>query len=132
MPDRPTSFPRPTSHRVAPVPSALPTDGERIARLGGPHPLTGPAPGCPEPRCGAAPGTGARPCRENYRLTGLRARLAPGRVPHTAVDIHRDADAAAIVRAHDGGDELVPAVRLDGERWFSNPSYRDLRAAMSG
>jgi glutaredoxin len=62
----------------------------------------------------------------------LRARLRLGRVPYTAVDIHRDPDAAAAVRAHNGGDELVPTVRLDGDRWFSNPSYRDLRRAMSG
>lgn len=62
----------------------------------------------------------------------LRARLALGRVPHPAVNIHRDADAAAVVRGHDGGDELGPAVRLDGARWSSNPSYRDLRAATAG
>ena len=41
-------------------------------------------------------------------------------------------EAAAVVRAHNGGDELVPTVRLDGDRWFSNPRFRDLRAAMSG
>ncbi|MFP5371631.1 MAG: glutaredoxin domain-containing protein [Actinomycetes bacterium] len=61
----------------------------------------------------------------------LRTRLALGRVPYRAVNIHEDPDAAALVRAHNGGDELVPTVVLDGERWSSNPRYRDLRAAMS-
>ena len=61
----------------------------------------------------------------------LRARLRLGRVPYTAVNIHEDPDAAGLVRAHNDGDELVPTVRLDGDRWMSNPSYRDLRAAMS-
>ena len=60
----------------------------------------------------------------------LRTRLALGRVPYTAVDIHQDPDAAAAVREHNGGDELVPTVRLDGDRWLSNPTYRQLRAAM--
>ena len=60
----------------------------------------------------------------------LRTRLKLGRVPYTAVNIHQDRDAAAVVRAHDGGDELVPTVRLDGDRWLSNPTYRQLRAAM--
>lgn len=62
----------------------------------------------------------------------LRARLALGRVPYTAVDLHRGPDAAAVVRAHNGGDERVPTVRLDGDRWCRNPSHRDLRAAMPG
>jgi len=62
----------------------------------------------------------------------LRTRLKLGRVPYTAVNIHEDPDAAALVRAHNGGDELVPTVRLDGDRWFSNPGYRDLRTAMAG
>lgn len=61
----------------------------------------------------------------------LRTRLKISRVPYTAVNIHEDPDAAALVRAHNGGDELVPTVRLDGDRWLSNPSYRDLRTAMA-
>jgi mycoredoxin len=61
----------------------------------------------------------------------LRTRLKFGRVPYTAVNIHEDPAAAAVVREHNGGDELVPTVRLDGDRWLSNPSYRDLRTAMS-
>jgi mycoredoxin len=62
----------------------------------------------------------------------LRARLWAGRVPYTAVNIHEDPAAAAVVREHNGGDELVPTVRLGGDRWFSNPSWRDLRAALAG
>jgi glutaredoxin len=60
----------------------------------------------------------------------LRMRLAVARVPHRAVNIWEDAAAAAAVRAHNGGDELVPTVCIDGNRWLSNPSYRQLRAAM--
>ena len=62
----------------------------------------------------------------------LRTRLKLGRVPYTAVNIHEDPRAAALVREHNDGDELVPTVRLDGDRWMSNPSYRDLRTAMAG
>ena len=61
----------------------------------------------------------------------LRTRLKLGRVPYTAVNIHEDPGAAAVVREHNGGDELVPTVRLDGNRWFSNPTYKQLRTAMS-
>lgn len=62
----------------------------------------------------------------------LRTRLALARVPHRSVDIHRDRRAAALVRAHNRGDELVPTVRIDGDRWSSNPSYREVRAALRG
>ena len=62
----------------------------------------------------------------------LRTRLKLGRVPYTAVNIHEHPDAAALVREHNDGDELVPTIRLDGDRWMSNPSYRDLRTAMAG
>jgi glutaredoxin len=60
----------------------------------------------------------------------LRARLAVARVRHRPVNIREDATAAAAVRAHNGGDELVPTVCIDGDRWLSNPTYRQLRAAM--
>jgi mycoredoxin len=60
----------------------------------------------------------------------LRARLKLGRVPHTAVNIWEDRDAAAVVAQHNVGDELVPTVRVDGDRWLSNPSYRELKEAM--
>ena len=52
-------------------------------------------------------------------------------MPYTAVNIHEDPAAAAAVRAHNGGDELVPTVRFDGDRWMSNPTYKQLRTAMS-
>jgi mycoredoxin len=60
----------------------------------------------------------------------LRARLKLARVPYRPVNIHTDPDAAAAVRAHNDGDELVPTVCVDGERWFGNPSYAQLRTAM--
>jgi mycoredoxin len=61
----------------------------------------------------------------------LRTRLELGSVPYTAVNIREDPAAAAAVRAHNGGDELVPTVHLDGDRWMSNPTYKQLRTAMS-
>jgi mycoredoxin len=62
----------------------------------------------------------------------LRARLKVARVPYRGVDIWQDPEAAALVREHNGGDELVPTVCLDGDRWFSNPRFGTLRAAMRG
>ncbi len=62
----------------------------------------------------------------------LRTRLALGRVPYEARDVHQDPEAAAEVRAVNGGDELVPTVRIGADRYLSNPSYRQVRAALAG
>jgi glutaredoxin len=62
----------------------------------------------------------------------LRARLAIGRVPYEARNIHEDPAAAAEVRSVNGGDELVPTARIGADRYLSNPSYRELRAALRG
>jgi glutaredoxin-like protein len=59
----------------------------------------------------------------------LRARLRLGRVPYEAVNIWDDEEGAAIVRSVNHGDELVPTVRV-GERFLSNPSYREVRVAL--
>jgi glutaredoxin len=65
----------------------------------------------------------------------LRARLRLARIPFASVDIHQDAAAAAVVRSVNGGDELVPTVRItggpDGERFLANPSFRELREALA-
>ena len=61
----------------------------------------------------------------------LRARLRLSRIPFDAVNIWKDDEAAAIVRSVNSGDELVPTVRI-GERFLSNPSFREVRAAIDG
>jgi mycoredoxin len=61
----------------------------------------------------------------------LTARLRLARIPFDRVNIREDGDAAAIVRSVNNGDELVPTVRI-GERFMSNPSFREVRAALRG
>ena len=60
----------------------------------------------------------------------LKAKLALARIPYTKVDIWQDPDAAAVVRSVNNGDELVPTVRI-GDVFLSNPSLRQVRAALS-
>jgi mycoredoxin len=62
----------------------------------------------------------------------LRARLAMGRVPYEARNVHEDPAAAAEVRSVNGGDELVPTVRIGTGRYLSNPSYREVVTALRG
>ena len=61
----------------------------------------------------------------------LTARLRLARIPFDRVNIWEDDEAAAIVRSVNDGDELVPTVRI-GERFLSNPSFREVRAALRG
>ena len=60
----------------------------------------------------------------------LKLRLRLARIPFDAVDIHQDADAAAVVRSVNDGDELVPTVRV-GDTYLSNPGVRQVRAALA-
>ena len=60
----------------------------------------------------------------------LRAKLRLARIPFTSVNIWEDADAAAVVRSVNDGDELVPTVRI-GQTFLSNPSLREVREALS-
>ena len=59
----------------------------------------------------------------------LKARLRLSRVPFDAVNLWKDAEAAATVRGVNNGDELVPTVRI-GDQYLSNPSHREVRAAL--
>ncbi len=61
----------------------------------------------------------------------LRAKLALARIPYTKVDIWQDKDAAALVRSVNDGNELVPTVKV-GEVFLSNPSVREIKAALGG
>ena len=60
----------------------------------------------------------------------LRAKLRLARIPFTSVDIWADAEAAAVVRAVNDGDEVVPTVRI-GETFLTNPSLKDVRDALA-
>jgi len=61
----------------------------------------------------------------------LKVRLRLSRIPFEGVNIWEDDEAAAVVRSVNAGDELVPTVRI-GERFLSNPSFREVRAALGG
>ena len=60
----------------------------------------------------------------------LRAKLRLARIPYTTVNIWDDAEAAAVVRSVNDGNELVPTVRI-GETFLSNPTVRQIRAALA-
>ena len=60
----------------------------------------------------------------------LRAKLRLARIPYTSVNIWEDADAAAVVRSVNDGDELVPTVKI-GDTFLSNPSLKDVRDALT-
>lgn len=62
--------------------------------------------------------------------TALRLRLRLTRTPHRLVNISEDESAAALVRAHNDGDELVPTVDVGG-RMLSNPSVRTVRRELA-
>jgi mycoredoxin len=60
----------------------------------------------------------------------LKARLRLARIPFHPIDIWDHPDAAAVEHSVNHGDELVPTVRIDADRYVSNPSLRELRAAL--
>ena len=60
----------------------------------------------------------------------LKARLRLARIPFHPVNIWDDPDAAAVVRAVNNGDELVPTVRVGTDVHLSNPSFRELRTVL--
>ena len=60
----------------------------------------------------------------------LRAKLRLARIPYTSINIWEDAEAAAVVRSVNDGDELVPTVRV-GDTFLSNPSLREVRDALT-
>jgi glutaredoxin-like protein len=60
----------------------------------------------------------------------LKARLRLARIPFRPVNIWEDGEAAAVVRAVNNGNELVPTVRI-GDRFLSNPSFGEVRQTLS-
>ncbi len=63
--------------------------------------------------------------------TRLKARLRLARIPFHPINIWDDPDATAVVRSINHGDELVPTVRIGADRYLSNPSFRELQAALN-
>jgi deazaflavin-dependent oxidoreductase (nitroreductase family) len=63
-------------------------------------------------------------CSYSFRL---RRALRRRRVPFREIDIRVDRDAAAAVREHADGNEVVPTVRL-GDQWLVNPTVDEVCA----
>lgn len=61
----------------------------------------------------------------------LKAALRAARIPYRQVNIRADPEAAATVRAVNGGNELVPTVRVGDYRFLGNPSLAEVRAALA-
>ena len=59
----------------------------------------------------------------------LKRELARRNLRYTSVDIWKDRDQAEVVKAVNGGDELVPTVRV-GDRFLINPSIDALIEAV--
>jgi glutaredoxin len=59
----------------------------------------------------------------------LRTKLTLTRTPHQLVNVWQDPAASQIVRDVNGGNELVPTVRV-GDRFLSNPTLRQVRQAV--
>ncbi|MFO8075071.1 MAG: glutaredoxin domain-containing protein [Egibacteraceae bacterium] len=59
----------------------------------------------------------------------LKRELRRAGLAHEAVNIWRDRAGAAAVRAANGGDALVPTVRV-GTRMLANPSLAEVLAAV--
>ncbi|QBI21836.1 NrdH-redoxin [Egibacter rhizosphaerae] len=61
--------------------------------------------------------------------TTLKRELARREVPFEDVNIFTNREAAETVRAANGGDELVPTVRV-GETFLPNPSVEEVLAVL--
>ena len=53
-------------------------------------------------------------------------------IPFTEVDIGEDPDAARLVASLNGGNETVPTVVLPDGTALTNPSVREIQAALVG
>lgn len=58
----------------------------------------------------------------------LKSNLTEAGVPFTGVDIWQDREQAQVVREANGGDEVVPTVRV-GDRFLVNPSVEEVLEA---
>ena len=61
----------------------------------------------------------------------LKSALDERGIAYESVDIWSDRAQAAVVAEANGGDELVPTVRV-GQRYLPNPPIDDVLAAIAG
>lgn len=60
----------------------------------------------------------------------LRLALRLTRTPHRLVNVREDPEASALVKSHNGGNELVPTVVV-GDVVLSNPGIGQVRRALA-
>jgi mycoredoxin len=61
----------------------------------------------------------------------LKLQLNEAGIPYREVDIDRDPEAAAFVAQANGGNQTVPTVVFPDGRVATNPSFREVRAALA-
>ena len=61
----------------------------------------------------------------------LKSQLDRAEIPFTEIDITDDPEATAFVEQANGGNQTVPTVRLPDGRTFTNPTIKQLTAALS-
>jgi mycoredoxin len=61
----------------------------------------------------------------------LKLQLNEAGIPYREVDIDRDPDAAAFVEQANGGNQTVPTVVFPDGGVVTNPSFREVRAALA-
>jgi mycoredoxin len=61
----------------------------------------------------------------------LKSQLDRADIPFTEIDITDDPEATAFVEQANGGNQTVPTVRLPDGRTFTNPTIKQLTAALS-
>lgn len=63
--------------------------------------------------------------------TRLKAQLAREGIEFLDIDISIDEQAAKFVETANGGDQLVPTVKLPGGEVLSNPSLKQVQEALN-
>jgi mycoredoxin len=61
----------------------------------------------------------------------LKLQLNEAGIPYREVDIDRDPEAAAFVEQANGGNQTVPTVVFPDGSVATNPSFREVRAALA-
>jgi len=61
----------------------------------------------------------------------LKLQLNEAGIPYREVDIDRDPEAATFVEQANGGNRTVPTVVFPNGRVATNPSFREVRAALA-
>jgi mycoredoxin len=61
----------------------------------------------------------------------LKLQLNEAGIAYREIDVDRDREAAAFVEQANGGNRTVPTVVFPDGRVATNPSFRDVRAALA-